>query len=131
MNIYSLCVPSEAIIMHRPIQKKLHFPLIHFILYFQIYNRFYASYWFLSTSCLQNQYKAEYDETMKGVGWIPLGSLEAEKNKKAMEIVSEKKYRQHPDKLKYSVPMDSMNMVLALNNAKIMDEVRKCSAEFI
>ncbi|XP_014104779.1 PREDICTED: nebulin isoform X21 [Pseudopodoces humilis] len=69
-----------------------------------------------------NQYKAEYDETMKGVGWIPLGSLEAEKNKKAMEIVSEKKYRQHPDKLKYSVPMDSMNMVLALNNAKIMDE---------
>uniref|UniRef100_U3KHK2 Nebulin n=1 Tax=Ficedula albicollis TaxID=59894 RepID=U3KHK2_FICAL len=72
-----------------------------------------------------NQYKAEYDETMKGVGWLPLGSLEAEKNKKAMEIVSEKKYRQHPDKLKYSVPMDSMNMVLALNNAKIMDEVRK------
>ncbi|XP_064574447.1 nebulin [Zonotrichia leucophrys gambelii] len=78
-----------------------------------------------------NQYKAEYDETMKGVGWLPLGSLEAEKNKKAMEIVSEKKYRQHPDKLKYSVPMDSMNMVLALNNAKIMDEVRKCSSEFI
>ncbi|XP_075567520.1 nebulin [Pelecanus crispus] len=69
-----------------------------------------------------NQYRAEYDESMKGVGWMPLGSMEAEKNKKAMEIVSEKKYRQHPDKLKYSVPMDSMNMVLALNNAKIMDE---------
>uniref|UniRef100_A0A8C8E913 Nebulin n=1 Tax=Otus sunia TaxID=257818 RepID=A0A8C8E913_9STRI len=69
-----------------------------------------------------NQYRAEYDESMKGIGWIPLGSLEAEKNKKAMEIVSEKKYRQHPDKLKFSVPMDSMNMVLALNNAKIMDE---------
>uniref|UniRef100_A0A8C4VGJ1 Nebulin n=1 Tax=Falco tinnunculus TaxID=100819 RepID=A0A8C4VGJ1_FALTI len=69
-----------------------------------------------------NQYRAEYDESMKGIGWMPLGSLEAEKNKKAMEIVSEKKYRQHPDKLKYSVPMDSMNMVLALNNAKIMDE---------
>ncbi|KAM6349109.1 nebulin [Alca torda] len=69
-----------------------------------------------------NQYRAEYDESMKGVGWMPLGSLEAEKNKKAMEIISEKKYRQHPDKLKYSVPMDSMNMVLALNNAKIMDE---------
>ncbi|XP_065493851.1 nebulin [Caloenas nicobarica] len=69
-----------------------------------------------------NQYRAEYDESMKGVGWMPLGSLEAEKNKKAMEILSEKKYRQHPDKLKYSVPVDSMNMVLALNNAKIMDE---------
>uniref|UniRef100_A0A8B9S9F5 Nebulin n=1 Tax=Apteryx owenii TaxID=8824 RepID=A0A8B9S9F5_APTOW len=69
-----------------------------------------------------NQYKAEYDESMKGVGWMPLGSLEAEKNKKAMEIVSEKKYRQHPDKLKFSIPMDSMSMVLAINNAKIMDE---------
>lgn len=117
--------------MCRPRQEKLHFSLIHFILYFQIYELFYASYCFLSTFCLQNQYKAEYDETMKGVGWLPLGSLEAEKNKKAMEIVSEKKYRQHPDKLKYSVPMDSMNMVLALNNAKIMDEVRKGSSEFI
>ncbi|XP_033917551.1 nebulin [Melopsittacus undulatus] len=69
-----------------------------------------------------NQYRAEYDDSMKGVGWVPLGSLEAEKNKKAMEILSEKKYRQHPDKLKYSVPLDSMNMALALNNAKIMDE---------
>ncbi|KAL8183306.1 UNVERIFIED_CONTAM: hypothetical protein K2H54_035485, partial [Gekko kuhli] len=69
-----------------------------------------------------NQYKADYDEFMKGVGWIPLGSLEAEKNKKAMEIVSDKKYRQHPDKLKYSILMDSMPMVLATNNAKIMDE---------
>uniref|UniRef100_A0A7M4EMP7 Nebulin n=1 Tax=Crocodylus porosus TaxID=8502 RepID=A0A7M4EMP7_CROPO len=69
-----------------------------------------------------NQYKSEYVEYMKGVGWLPLGSLEAEKNRKAMEIVSEKKYRQHPDKLKYSILMDSMNMVLATNNAKIMDE---------
>uniref|UniRef100_A0A803TYB2 Nebulin n=1 Tax=Anolis carolinensis TaxID=28377 RepID=A0A803TYB2_ANOCA len=69
-----------------------------------------------------NQYKADYDEFMKGVGWVPLGSLEAEKNRKAMEIVSEKKYRQHPDKLKYSILMDSMPMVLATSNAKIMDE---------
>ncbi|XP_059560463.1 nebulin isoform X18 [Myotis daubentonii] len=69
-----------------------------------------------------NQYKADFDDFMKGVGWLPLGSLEAEKNKKAMEIISEKKYRQHPDTLKYSTLMDSMNMVLAQNNAKIMNE---------
>ncbi|XP_036040832.1 nebulin isoform X1 [Onychomys torridus] len=69
-----------------------------------------------------NQYKADYADFMKGIGWLPLGSLEAEKNKKAMEIVSEKKYRQHPDTLKYSTLMDSMNMVLAQNNAKIMNE---------
>lgn len=60
---------------------------------------------------------------MKGIGWLPLGSQEAEKNKKAMEIISEKKYRQRPDTLKYSSLMDSMNMVLAQNNAKIMNEV--------
>uniref|UniRef100_A0A8C6YGX4 Nebulin n=1 Tax=Naja naja TaxID=35670 RepID=A0A8C6YGX4_NAJNA len=69
-----------------------------------------------------NQYKADYDEFMKGIGWMPLGSLESEKNRKAMEIVSEKKYRQHPDKLKYSILMDSMPMVLATSNAKIMDD---------
>uniref|UniRef100_A0A8C5KGT3 Nebulin n=1 Tax=Jaculus jaculus TaxID=51337 RepID=A0A8C5KGT3_JACJA len=69
-----------------------------------------------------NQYKADYADFMKGIGWLPLGSLEAEKNKKAMEIISEKKYRQHPDTLKYSSLMDSMNMVLAQNNAKIMNE---------
>lgn len=74
-------------------------------------------------SLLQNQYKADYADFMKGIGWLPLGSLEAEKNKKAMEIISEKKYRQHPDTLKYSTLMDSMNMVLAKNNAKIMNEV--------
>eukprot|EP00070_Physeter_catodon_P026748 XP_028333642.1 nebulin isoform X7 [Physeter catodon] len=69
-----------------------------------------------------NQYKADYADFMKGVGWLPLGSLEAEKNKKAMEIISEKKYRQHPDTLEYSTLMDSVNMVLAKNNAKIMNE---------
>nr|KAF6496669.1 nebulin [Rousettus aegyptiacus] len=69
-----------------------------------------------------NQYKADFADFVKGVGWLPLGSLEAEKNKKAMEIISEKKYRQHPDTLKYSTLMDSMNMVLAQNNAKIMNE---------
>ncbi|XP_066882101.1 nebulin isoform X11 [Kogia breviceps] len=69
-----------------------------------------------------NQYKADYADFMKGVGWLPLGSLEAEKNKKAMEIISEKKYRRHPDTLEYSTLMDSVNMVLATNNAKIMNE---------
>uniref|UniRef100_A0A4X2LVC3 Nebulin n=1 Tax=Vombatus ursinus TaxID=29139 RepID=A0A4X2LVC3_VOMUR len=69
-----------------------------------------------------NKYKADYDDFMKGSGWLSLGSLEAEKNKKAMEIISEKKYRQHPDTLKYSTLMDSMSMVLAQNNAKIMNE---------
>ncbi|KAG8432321.1 hypothetical protein GDO86_016821 [Hymenochirus boettgeri] len=67
-------------------------------------------------------YKADYDEFMKGVGWIPYGSQEAEKNKKAMEIISEKKYRQHPDKLKFTSLPDSMELVLAKSNAQIMNQ---------
>ncbi|XP_044159497.1 nebulin isoform X2 [Bufo gargarizans] len=68
-----------------------------------------------------NVYKADYNEFMKGVGWIPFGSQEAEKNRKAMEIVSEKKYRQHPDKFKFTSLPDSMELVLAKNNAQIMN----------
>ncbi|XP_069472566.1 nebulin isoform X7 [Ambystoma mexicanum] len=69
-----------------------------------------------------NAYKTDYNEFMKGVGWIPFGSQEAEKNRKAMDIVSEKKYRQHPDTLKFTSLMDSMPMVLAQNNAKTMNQ---------
>ncbi|KAM4697895.1 LOW QUALITY PROTEIN: nebulin [Rhinophrynus dorsalis] len=69
-----------------------------------------------------NIYKADYNEFMKGVGWIPYGSQEAEKNRKAMEILSEKKYRQHPDTLKFTSTPDAMEFVLAKNNAQIMNQ---------
>ncbi|XP_075687147.1 nebulin [Rhinoderma darwinii] len=69
----------------------------------------------------ENVYKADYNEYMKGVGWIPYGSQEAEKNRKAMDIISEKKYRQHPDKLKFTSVPDSMELVLAKTNAQIMN----------
>ncbi|MEE6489221.1 hypothetical protein FKM82_015521 [Ascaphus truei] len=68
-----------------------------------------------------NLYKADYNEYMKGVGWSPFGSQESEKSRKAMELISEKKYRQKPDTLKFSSLMDSMEMVLAKNNAVTMD----------
>lgn len=60
---------------------------------------------------------------MKGVGWIPFGSQEAEKNRKAMDILSEKKYRQHPDTFRFTSIPDSMELVLAKNNAQIINKV--------
>lgn len=56
---------------------------------------------------------------------MPIQSLEVEKAKKATEILSEQKYRQHPEKLKYTIDMDSMEQVLAKQNAHTINKVKK------
>lgn len=70
----------------------------------------------------QNLYKADL-QWLKGIGWLPSGSLEDEKNKRAMQILSEHVYRQHPDKFKFTSQMDSIPMVLAKTNAVTMNHV--------
>lgn len=71
---------------------------------------------------MQNLYKSDL-EWLKGIGWVPIGSVDVVKAKRATEILSDTIYRQRPETLKFTSITDTPEQVLAKSNAINMSKV--------
>nr|XP_005566524.1 PREDICTED: nebulin-related-anchoring protein isoform X2 [Macaca fascicularis] len=69
----------------------------------------------------ENLYRSDLN-FMRGVACVIPGTLEIEGRKKASELISESKYRQHPHSLKYTAVTDTPNLLHAKFSNQITNE---------
>ncbi|XP_015722777.1 nebulin-related-anchoring protein isoform X5 [Coturnix japonica] len=73
--------------------------------------------WAKRAHMLQSEHRYKSDlNFMKGVGWMALRSPQIESVKKAGELISETKYRQKPESLKFTAVVDSPDLIHAKNS---------------
>ncbi|XP_039402396.1 nebulin-related-anchoring protein isoform X2 [Mauremys reevesii] len=73
---------------------------------------------------LQSELQYRADLTwMKGVGWMTEGSVNIEQAKKAGDLVSEKKYRQKADALKFTSVADSSQIKHAKKSQELQSDI--------
>uniref|UniRef100_A0A8C6EET1 Nebulin-related-anchoring protein n=1 Tax=Moschus moschiferus TaxID=68415 RepID=A0A8C6EET1_MOSMO len=73
--------------------------------------------WARKAHALQSELRYKSDLMgMKGTGWLALSSPQIESAKKAGELISETKYREKPDTIKFTTVVDSPDLVHAKNS---------------
>lgn len=71
----------------------------------------------------QSVYKADL-EWLRGIGWMPEGSVEMTRVKGAQDLVNERLYRTRPEALKFTCVVDTPEVVLAKANSLQISDVR-------
>ncbi|XP_062071241.1 nebulin-related-anchoring protein isoform X3 [Lepus europaeus] len=73
--------------------------------------------WAKKAHSLQSEWRYKSDLMgMKGTGWLALRSPQIESARKAAELISETKYRDKPDRIKFTTVVDSPDLVHAKNS---------------